>query len=337
MSGTGTARVPATGAAPRRPLDPELLAFADEVGSEGPVAVAGAGTRAELGGPLARGTRMLRAPEGIVEHHPEEMTVRVRAGTTVADLHAALAGAGQRSALPERGGTVGGALAVGEGHLASLGRGPVRDALLQVRYVSADGRVVTGGGPTVKNVSGYDLPRLVVGSLGTLGLLGEVVLRTQPVPAGSCWLRAEGADPFGARDVLYRPGAILWDGEATWVLLEGHPEDLAAEAAVLARSGAWREVAGPPELPPQRWSLPPAGLRRLPEGMAGPSGSWVASVGIGVVHAGRPQQPRRVAAASEELTRRTKAAFDPAGRLSPGRSLLPALPSPALGGGGGRS
>ena len=82
------------------------------------------------------------------------MTILVRAGTTVADLHATLAEHGQRTGLPERGGTIGGALAVGENHLCALGRGRVREALLQVRYVSAEGRIVTSGGPTVKNVSG---------------------------------------------------------------------------------------------------------------------------------------------------------------------------------------
>src|SRR4051812_7469403 len=104
------------------------------------------------------------------------MTVRVRVGTTVAELHEALRAHGQRSALPERGGTVGGAIAVGHNDLHVLGRGRVRDAVLQLRYVSADGRLITGGGTTVKNVSGFDLPRLMVGALGTLGVLAEAVL-----------------------------------------------------------------------------------------------------------------------------------------------------------------
>ena len=74
-------------------------------------------------------------------------------------------------------------LAVGHSGIRRLGWGPVRDTVLEVRYVSADGRLIKGGGPTVKNVSGYDLPRLFVGSLGTLGIIAEVVLRTRPVPA----------------------------------------------------------------------------------------------------------------------------------------------------------
>ncbi|MHB8504663.1 MAG: FAD-binding protein [Acidimicrobiales bacterium] len=298
------------------PPDAALVAFAAEVGAEGPVAVEGHRTRWDLGGALEAGTRVLRAPAGIVEHQPAEMTVRVRAGTPVVELHAALAEAGQRTALPQRGGTVGGALAVGESHLCALGRGPVRDAVLQVSYVSADGRLVTGGGPTVKNVSGYDLPRLLVGSLGTLGLLAEVVLRTQAIPATTVWLRSRSVDPFAVRAALYRPAAVLWDGRSTWVSLEGHPDDVTAETGVLERAGSWTAVDGPPALPPQRWSVAPGELRHLAPGAPG---SWVASVGVGIVHASAPAPPRRTPAPLAALGRRVKESFDPSGRLAPGR------------------
>ena len=81
----------------------------------------------------------------------------------------------------------------------------------------------------VKNVTGYNLPKLMTGSLGTLGLLVELILRTNPIPAASRWLAAEGVDPAAAEAALYAPGAVLWDGATTWVLLEGHGPDLAAE------------------------------------------------------------------------------------------------------------
>ena len=116
--------------------DPTLLGFAEEVGETGPVAIVGGQTRWDIGGESAAEPRLLRAPEGIVDYKPEEMTVKVRAGTTVADLHAALAEKGQWTALPDRGGTVGGALAVGENDIRALGRGRVRESLLQVRYLS---------------------------------------------------------------------------------------------------------------------------------------------------------------------------------------------------------
>ena len=103
--------------------DPVLAAFADEVGTEGPVAVEGGRTRWNVGGASAPGTRLVAAPTGIVDYVPDEMTVTVRCGTPVAELHEALAERGQRTCLPERGGTVGGALAVGENSLHVLGRG----------------------------------------------------------------------------------------------------------------------------------------------------------------------------------------------------------------------
>src|SRR5262249_21997128 len=156
---------------------------------------------------------------------PDEMTVSCGAGTPVAELDAALADVGQQVALPVSG-TVGGVLAVGRSGVRRLGDGPGRDSLLQARVGMARGEGGQAGGPTVKNVSGFDLCRLLVGSLGTLAFLGEVILRTRPRPACSQWF-AGPVDPFELRRRLYRPVSILWDGETTWVWLEGHPADVA--------------------------------------------------------------------------------------------------------------
>ena len=201
--------------------DPALESFVDEVGDAGAVVVEGGRTRWTLGGPPADGARHLRAPDGVVDYQPAEMIVRVRAGTPVAELHAALATKGQRTGLPERGGTVGGAVAVGQNDLRVLGRGSVGRAVLQVRYVSSEGALVTGGGAVVKNVSGFNIPKLMVGSLGTLGLIAEVVLRTNPIPPVSLWLVSSDADPFAAYDALLRPSVMLWDGQRTWVAARG--------------------------------------------------------------------------------------------------------------------
>ena len=242
-----------------RVIDEALAEFAANVGSEGPVFVRGGDTRCEVGGDVAPDAREVRAPAGIVALEPAEMTVRVRAGTPVHELHAALAETGQRTALPERpGGTVGGALMVGESAITRLGLGPVRDALLQARFVCADGRVATGGAATVKNVSGFDLCRLLVGSLGTIGLLGEALLRTVPIPESEQWFRLDGADP---REVWRRCRtaiSTLWDGTGTWVLLSGYKPDTAADRATLGALGEVADADGPPPLPPHRWSCTPA-------------------------------------------------------------------------------
>lgn len=296
--------------------DPALLEFAAEVGADDQVAVRGGGTRWGLGGTSDVGTRSIAAPQGIVSYSPAEMTVRVRAGTTVADLHAELAARGQRTALPDRGGTVGGALAVGQNDIYSLWRGTLRSSLLQVRYVSAGGRVVNGGGPTVKNVTGFDLPRLMVGSLGTLGLVAEVILRTNPIPAAGVWLSTDGASPFDLYDALLRPSAVLWNGTTTWILIEGHATDIRAERSMLARLAELTEVGGPPPLPPRRWSLAPSELRALPRRDVG---SFVAVVGVGLAFTERAQPGRSLPEPILEIHRRMKANFDPTGRLNPGR------------------
>ncbi|MDO8361303.1 MAG: FAD-binding protein [Actinomycetota bacterium] len=303
--------------APPLAADPVLAAFAEEVGATDAVAVEGARTRWAVGGAVADGTRLVKAPTGIVRHEAEEMIVCVRAGTPVAELAATLAQRGQRCALPDHGGTVGGAIAAGENDLLVLGCGTLRASVLEVRYVSAEGRLIRGGGPTVKNVTGFDLPRIMVGALGTLGLIAEVILRTNPLPATSLWAMATDADPFAARDALLRPAAVLWDGTHTWVNLEGHAPDVTAQLALLGTVGRFAEVQGPPPLPACRWSLAPGELRHL---HAQQLGGFVASVGVGLVHAERPQPSRALPPTVAALSARVKSNFDPTGRLNPGRN-----------------
>lgn len=292
----------------------DLRAFAEEVGTTGPVAPLGGNTQWRVRAPIGK---VVRPPAGIVTYEPAEMTVRVLAGTTVAELSEVLAAHGQMVPLdpsdPDHA-TVGGVLAEGASGIRRLRYGPVRDTVLEVRYVSAAGTVVKAGGPVVKNVSGFDLCRLLVGSKGTLGVLAEVVLRVQPVPQVARWLMGR-ADPFGARATLHRPSAILWDGQTTWVLLEGHAADVAAGVSSLR---GFVDVAGPPTLPRWRLSLRPAELRAL-------KGDFVAEIGVGTVHLGgddeddpdsEVERPDRV-----DLHRRVKDLFDPSGRLNPGRMV----------------
>jgi glycolate oxidase FAD binding subunit len=298
-----------------------LADFAAEIGGveAGPVVAVGGRTQFEIGGSVAPSTREVSAPTGVVEHEPAEMTVRVRAGTTVAELDDALREHGQCVAMPAYdGATVGGVVAVGHSGLRRLGWGPVRDTVLEVRYVSADGRLIKGGGPTVKNVSGYDIPRLFVGSLGTLGIIAELVLRTRPVPRCERWFTGE-TDPFALLQRLHRPACVLWDGTLTWLLLDGHPDDVDAQGRVAGLA----ETDGPPPSSSgltHRWSLPPSQLGGLTSDGYGP---FLAEVGVGVVHRRDSQPPRPVDPVVVELHRRMKDLFDPTGRLAPGRTVLP--------------
>lgn len=287
----------------------DLSSFATEVGADGPVTISGLGTR----GGAVEGVRGVHAPAGIEWVQPDEMIVCCGAGTPVDELVAALAGHRQTVALPS-GGTVGGALALGQSGHRRLGYGPVRDTLLQARYVSAAGEVVKAGGPTVKNVSGFDLCRLLVGSHGALGFFGDVILRTRPAPAESRWF-AGSSDPDVVRGRLYRPAAVLWDGRTTWVCLEGHPADVADQAALVGLP----EVEAPPTLPPYTWSVAMPDLRRVIADAMAPA---VAEFGVGAVHASVPQPARPVDPAVFELHRSLAATFDPTGRLNPGRFPL---------------
>jgi glycolate oxidase FAD binding subunit len=299
--------------------DRALGDFATEVGPSDPVVVVGGRTQWAVGGDPDASAREVRAPAGVVQHEPAEMIVRVRAGTSVAELDAALAEGGQTIALDppdaERA-TVGGVLAVGHSGPRRLGWGPVRDSLLEARYVSAGGQLIRAGGPVVKNVSGFDLCRLLVGSLGTLGLLAEVVLRVRPRPPAAVWLRGAPDDPDRLRRALLRPSSILWDGATTWVLLEGHAADVDAEIKALGREFA--PVGAPPPLPNGgRWSVAPSALQEAVMGLE--PGSFVAEFGVGIVHASTPALARPAHPATATLHRRIKANFDPSGRLNPGR------------------
>jgi glycolate oxidase FAD binding subunit len=286
----------------------DLSAFADEVGDRDPVTITGLGTR----GGAVPGVRVVGAPAGIDWVQPAEMTVCCGAGTMVAELDDALLAHGQCVAIPPAG-TVGGALAVGRSGVRRLGYGPVRDTVLQARYVSAAGAVVKAGGPTVKNVSGFDLCRLLVGSRGTLGFLGEVILRTRPRARYEQWFSGP-VDPEEALARLYRPVSVLWNGTTTWVLLEGDERDVEAQVDGLDL----RAADSAPALPTGgRWSISPGAFRRL-------TGEFVVEIGVGVVHHAEPPPPRPVDPAVAALHQRLKAGFDPSGRLNPGVDVLTA-------------
>jgi glycolate oxidase FAD binding subunit len=240
------------------------------------------------------------------------MTVQCGAGTPVEQLDEALAAHGQSVAIPPSG-TIGGALAVGRSGSRRLGSGPVRDTLLQARYVNSAGEIVKAGGPTVKNVTGFDLCRLLVGSHGTIGFIGEVILRTRPRAAFEQWFVTD-AEPSDVMSTLYRPTSALWDGTRVWVLLEGDRRDVADQARV-----ADLRPGDPPERFPSggRWSVPPSELPSLPG-----TGAFIAELGVGIVHHEHPRPSRPVDPVVVELQRRIKHEFDPTGRFTPGVDVL---------------
>lgn len=288
----------------------DLTSWADEIGESGPVTIRGRGTRPVRRDPAVGEGRIVSAPSGVTDYHPDEMTIACGAGTPLTEIREATRARGQTVILPGDG-TVAGALATGRSGLDRLGVGPVRDALLQASFVDHAGRVVKVGGPTVKNVSGFDLARLLVGSFGRLGFFGHVVLRTRPIPAHTAWFDAPG-DAARVRDLqtrLYRPSSILWDGSVVTVLLEGHRDDITR----IARLANLSECDGPPEIPSgHRWSVPPSRIVSVVESARQ---RVVAEMGVGIVHHVEPQAARR--ATPNEIETRLLDAFDPTRRLNP--------------------
>jgi glycolate oxidase FAD binding subunit len=172
----------------------------------------GAGTAPALGMPPARADVVLELArlDRIVEYNPDDLTVSVQAGVTAGALAAVLADRRQFLPLDPPGWgarTLGGIAATAAAGPLRARYGTIRDLLLGVRFVQADGVLTWGGSRVVKSVTGYDVPKLLVGSLGTLGLLGELTLRLHPRPEAeaTCLL------PLGSAELAQEVVARLVD------------------------------------------------------------------------------------------------------------------------------
>jgi glycolate oxidase FAD binding subunit len=154
----------------------------------------GAGSALELGNPPARLDVVLDLTglARVIEYNPDDLTITVQAGISTGALAAVLAPHRQWLTLDPpgvAGRTVGGLAATNASGPLRSRYGTFRDLLLGVRFVQADGVVTWGGSKVVKSVSGYDVPKLMVGALGTLGVLGEMTVRLHPLPeAERSWL-----------------------------------------------------------------------------------------------------------------------------------------------------
>ncbi|MFT6090754.1 FAD-binding protein [Sulfitobacter sp.] len=228
-------------------------ALVDAVKSaDGPLAVQGGGTR----GVPARGAVLSVAGlSGISLYEPGAMTVVAKAGTPVAEIEAALAGENQRLAfepmdhralLGTKGTpTIGGVMAANVSGPRRISVGAARDFLLGVRYVDGHGVIVKNGGRVMKNVTGYDLVKLMAGSYGTLGVLSEVSLKVLPRPETHATLVLHGLDDAGGVAALAKalgsPFEVTGaahdpDSRETKLRVEGF------EASVSYRLGKLREL-----------------------------------------------------------------------------------------------
>lgn len=304
-----------------------------------------------LAGACARGEKVasvnLAALHRVLEHTPEDMTATVEAGLTLADLQAGLARRGQWLPVdppqPER-------LAIGELLSANaqgprrFGYGPIRDYLIGLRVVLADGRIIKAGGKVVKNVAGYDLGKLFIGSGGSLGVIVEATFKLRPRPEAEQFVQASVDSLDQAGTLLEQIAAsalspVVLDlhnvpvpksapGTGLTVVLgfAGAREDVEFQLAKAHELGAGRESSldyggafwnSESIEAVRRISVLPSEVTRTLGALG--SVSFVARAGQGTIHyRGGPEPPK--ADLPVRLLRRVKEAYDP-------KHILPDLPS----------
>ena len=295
----------------------------------------GAGTKLDWGMPPHSVDVLvdLRALNSVIAHRPGDLVVHVHSGISLAELQAVLAPAGQRLALDEvvPGSTVGGIIATGLSGPIRHRFGGVRDLLIGTAIVRADGSVARSGGLVVKNVAGYDLSKLYVGSFGTLGILTEAIFRLHPLPQSRLWLSHQWDDAQIAAVELSQllraqldPAAIELQSRAIGspielgALIEGPSESVARRAEGLAALlGGQPSVSSQapnwwgalPGLTTLKLIVPPGAvvttLTKVQEAGAadGLALTLRASAGVGVLYAGFEDIPASVLASCIERLR----------------------------------
>lgn len=211
-----------------------------------PLCLRGGGSKDFYGGvPCGEGFDT-REYSGILTYEPTELVITARAGTTLAEIEDALAERGQMLAFEpphfgaaDRPATIGGVVAAGLSGPRRATAGAVRDFVLGVRLLDGQGRLLRFGGEVMKNVAGYDVSRLLAGSLGTLGILAEVSLKVLPRPASeqTCVLELpQSAAIERINRLAGQPlpiSASAWLDERLHVRLSGAPSAVHAAAAAV--------------------------------------------------------------------------------------------------------
>ncbi|MDM7942776.1 MAG: glycolate oxidase subunit GlcE [Hydrogenophaga sp.] len=193
-----------------------------------PLRIVGGNTKSFYGAPTAGAALSTADWTGVVSYEPTELVITVRSGTPLAEVEALLAGQGQCFPFePPRfgpGGTVGGMVAAGLAGPARATAGSVRDYVLGASFINGRGERLTFGGQVMKNVAGYDVSRVMAGSMGTLGLITEVSLKVLPVALAE----ATVVFPLGQHDALEQ--LHRWGGQplpinaSCWVKDTTRPE-----------------------------------------------------------------------------------------------------------------
>ncbi len=278
------------------------------------------GSKRAIGQPVQAQPLALDAFSGVETYEPEELVLTVRPATTMAEIESLLASQGQRLAFepaplalwPDHPETqsLGGVLAANLSGSRRVCAGAARDHFLGFTAVNGRAERFVGGGRVVKNVTGYDLPKLLAGSWGTLAVLTSVTVRTAPLPESELTLRIDTSDVDAGSDMLRKAlGSICEVSSAAFTLsdgvalrLEGPRTSVRERAAALLRElgvsasdercdeesrGFWRHVAGAGALAswPVVWrlSVPPASAAQTVAQLA--PAQWLMDWGGGLIWA----------------------------------------------------
>jgi glycolate oxidase FAD binding subunit len=200
-------------------------------GARRPLRLRGSGSKDFYGEALEGEVLELAAWRGIVDYEPSELVITARCGTALAELEQALAG--REQFLPFEppafgaGTTLGGVIAAGLSGPRRMYAGAARDFVLGTRLLTGEGELLRFGGQVMKNVAGFDVSRLLCGSLGILGVITEVSLKVLPRPRAEATVRLElsaaaALERFNrwAGQPVPLSGASWWQGQ-TWVRLSG--------------------------------------------------------------------------------------------------------------------
>jgi glycolate oxidase FAD binding subunit len=165
----------------------------------------GGGTKADFGAPREAEVVSLSRMTGVVDYDPAELVLTVRTGTLLSDVQALVASEGQMLAFEpwgDPGATIGGTVAAGVAGSRRVTAGSARDHLLGLTAISGRGEVFVAGAKVVKNVTGYDLPKLMAGSWGRIGAMAELTLKVLPAPREVVTLAARGLGPAAAHAAM---------------------------------------------------------------------------------------------------------------------------------------
>ena len=292
----------------------------------------------------------------VVDYAPADQVVTVECGVTLSQLQGELGKHGQRLALdpPEPGkATLGGIVAANSFGPLRTRFGSVRDLIIGVSIVRADGTRAKGGGEVVKTVAGFDLPKLMCGSWGTLAFIATVTFRVHPVPEQAVTLRARGGDPVElakrVRAEQLEPAAMIALGQGTgwdvYVRFEGFAAGVRAQRDKLRdlEEAAWPEPStGGARM---RFGALPTQATQVAKALAPLRArlEWLPTLGLGFASSGSVDEAALQGARREllalggwlaspgdwgpaptslPLQRSIKKQLDPQGILGPGRFIV---------------